>query len=127
MITDKICDLEVTRDRLKLGGGPERADKQHKSGKLTARERVTLILDRDSFQQAGLFAKHQDSFVVMGDKALLADGVVTGRGRIAGRPVHVASQDFTVAGGSAGGGPTKKTVAPQKEPQKTSAPLLSST
>ena len=102
MITDKLCDLEVNRDRLKLGGGQERADKQHKSGKLTARERVTLMLDRDSFQEAGLFAKHNGRFFGMGDKDLPADGVVTGRGRIAGRPVHVASQDFTVAGGSAG-------------------------
>ena len=82
MITDKICDLEVTRDRLKLGGGSERADRQHKSGKLTARERVTLMLDRESFQEAGLFAKHNGRFFGMGDKDLPADGVVTGRGHL---------------------------------------------
>src|ERR1022692_3641695 len=100
MTTDKIADLGTTRDRLKLGGGPERVAKQHKSGKLTARERVTLLLDRDSFQEAGLFAKLNGKFFGMGDKDLPADGVVTGRGRIGGRPVHLASQDFTVAGGA---------------------------
>ena len=85
MITDKTAELGQTRDRLKLGGGLERAAKQHKSGKLTARERVTLLLDRDSFQEAGLFAKHNGRFFGMGDKDLPADGVVTGAiSRIAG-------------------------------------------
>jgi methylmalonyl-CoA carboxyltransferase large subunit len=124
MITDKICDLEVTRDRLKLGGGPERADKQHKSGKLTARERVTLMLDRESFQEAGLFAKHNGRFFGMGDKDLPADGVVTGRGRIGGRPVHVASQDFTVAGGSAGEVHANKIADTMKASMKTGTPFV---
>jgi methylmalonyl-CoA carboxyltransferase large subunit len=124
MITDKLCDLEVNRDRLKLGGGPERADKQHKSGKLTARERVTLMLDRDSFQEAGLFAKHNGRFFGMGDKDLPADGVVTGRGRIAGRPVHVASQDFTVAGGSAGEVHANKIADTMKASMKTGTPFV---
>jgi len=124
MITDKICDLEVTRDRLKLGGGFDRADKQHKSGKLTARERVTLLLDRDSFQEAGLFAKHNGRFFGMGDKDLPADGVVTGRGRIAGRPVHVASQDFTVAGGSAGEVHANKIADTMKASMKTGTPFV---
>src|ERR1017187_8483330 len=102
MIRDKIADLGQTRAKLKLGGGSERVAKQHKSGKLTGRERVTLLLDRDSFQEAGLFAKHNGRFFGMGDKDLPPEGVATGRGRNAGRPVHVATQDFTVAGGSAG-------------------------
>src|ERR1017187_9778853 len=91
MTTDKIAELGQIRDRLKQGGGPERVSKQHKSGKLTARERVTLLLDRDSFQEAGLFAKHNAKFFGMGEKDLPADGVVTGRGRIAGRPVTTPS------------------------------------
>ena len=90
MPTDKISELLKNRERLKLGGGLERAARQHNSGKLTARERVTLLLDRDSFQEAGLFAKHSGKFFGMVDKDLPADGVVTGRGRIGGRPVHIA-------------------------------------
>src|ERR1035438_7419324 len=76
MTTDKIADLGQTRDRLKQGGGSERVAKQHKCGKLTARERVTLLLDRDSFQEAGLFAKHNARFFGMGDKDLPGDGVM---------------------------------------------------
>ena len=124
MTTDKIADLGQTRDRLKLGGGSERVAKQHKSGKLTARERVTLLLDRDSFQEAGLFAKHNGRFFGMGDKDLPADGVVTGRGRIAGRPVHVASQDFTVAGGSAGEVHANKIADTMKASMKTGTPFV---
>src|SRR5260370_21584959 len=123
MATDKISDLGQNRDRLKLGGGLERAAKQHKSGKLTARERVTLLLDRDSFQEAGLFAKHNGKFFGMADKDLPADGAVTGRGRIAGRPVHVASQDFTVAGGSAGEGHAHKNADTMKASMKTGTPF----
>ena len=124
MTTDKIADLEQTRDRLKQGGGSERVAKQHKSGKLTARERVTLLLDRDSFQEAGLFAKHNGKFFGMGDKDLPADGVVTGRGRIAGRPVHLASQDFTVAGGSAGEVHANKIADTMKASMKTGTPFV---
>src|ERR1035437_11102726 len=85
-----------------LGGGPERSAKQHAEGKLTARERLTSLLDKDSFQEMGLFAQHRATLFGMADKPLPADGVVTGSGTIEGRTVHVASQDFTVAGGSAG-------------------------
>src|ERR1039458_3702178 len=121
MTTDKTAELGQTRDRLKLGGGAERAAKQHKSGKLTARERGTLLLARDSFQEGGLFPKHNGRFFGMGDKDLPADGVVTGRGRIGGRPVHLASQDFTVAGGSAGGGPAHKNTPTTKRGVKNGA------
>ena len=124
MTTDKISDLGQTRDRLKLGGGLDRAAKQHKSGKLTARERVTLFLDRESFHEAGLFAKHNGSFFGMADKELPADGVVTGRGRIEGRPVHVASQDFTVAGGSAGEVHANKIADTMKASLKTGSPFV---
>ena len=124
MITDKIAGLGETRDRLKQGGGSDRIAKQHKSGKLTARERVTLLLDRDSFQEAGLFAKHNARFFGMGDKDLPADGVVTGRGRIEGRPVHVASQDFTVAGGSAGEVHANKIADTMKASMKTGTPFV---
>src|SRR3954452_532524 len=70
--------LELEREHLKLGGGAQRIEKQHESGKLTARERVTLLADRESFQEAGLFARHNGKFFGMNDKVLPADGVVTG-------------------------------------------------
>lgn len=124
MTTDRTADLMQCRERLKSGGGAERAAKQHSSGKLTARERVTLLLDRDSFQEVGLFAKHNGKFFGMGDKELPADGVVTGRGRIAGRPVHLASQDFTVAGGSAGEVHANKIADTMKAAMKTGTPFV---
>src|SRR5215471_371904 len=107
-----------------LGGGAQRIEKQHQSGKLTARERVTLLLDRDSFQEAGLFARHNGRFFGMGDKELPADGVVTGRARIGGRPVHLASQDFTVAGGSAGEVHANKIADTMKAAMKTGTPFV---
>src|SRR5690242_11425168 len=96
---EKLHHLERTKSHLKRGGGAQRAAKQHSSGKLTARERVDLLVDRDTFQESGLFVAHKSKFFGMADKDLPADGVVTGRGWIDGRLVHVASQDFTVAGG----------------------------
>jgi methylmalonyl-CoA carboxyltransferase 12S subunit len=98
----KIDALEQAKERLRQGGGAERANKQHSEGKLTARERLKYLLDRDSFQELGMFARHRATYFGMAEKPLPADGVVTGSGRIGGRTVHVASQDFTVAGGSAG-------------------------
>jgi methylmalonyl-CoA carboxyltransferase large subunit len=124
MPTDKISELVKNRERLKLGGGLDRAARQHNSGKLTARERVTLLLDRDSFQEAGLFAKHSGKFFGMVDKDLPADGVVTGRGRIGGRPVHLASQDFTVAGGSAGEVHANKIADTMKAAMRTGTPFV---
>jgi methylmalonyl-CoA carboxyltransferase large subunit len=99
---DNIAALQTARERARAGGGTERAAKQHKEGKLTARERLALLLDRDTFQETGLFAQHRATLFGMAEKPLPADGVVTGSGKVGGRTVHVASQDFTVAGGSAG-------------------------
>jgi methylmalonyl-CoA carboxyltransferase 12S subunit len=99
---DLVAELQKAKERLRSGGGPERAAKQHNDGKLTARERVALLLDRDTFQETGLFAQHRGTRFGMADKPLPADGVVTGSGKVGGRTVHIASQDFTVAGGSAG-------------------------
>jgi len=97
-----IASLREAKDRARAGGGAERAAKQHQEGKLTARERVAMLVDRDTFQETGLFAQHRATLFGMADKPLPADGVVTGSGKVGGRTVHIASQDFTVAGGSAG-------------------------
>jgi len=101
-IQDKVSELETKREQLELGGGKERIEKQHASGKLTARERVAKLVDKGSFEEVGLFARHRATYFGMADKDLPADGVVTGCATIDGRLVHLASQDFTVAGGAAG-------------------------
>ncbi len=74
-------------------------------GKLSARERLALLLDKKSFREAGMFAKHNGRLFGMDGKEMPADGVVTGRGRVDGRLVHVASQDFTCGGRLGGRGP----------------------
>jgi methylmalonyl-CoA carboxyltransferase large subunit len=119
-----VTGLEAKREHLMLGGGAQRIEKQHQSGKLTARERVTLLSDRDSFQEAGLFARHNARFFGLEGKVLPADGVVTGRARIQGRPVHLASQDFTVAGGSAGEVHANKIADTMKAAMKTGTPFI---
>jgi len=101
-IADKISDLRARRAEIEIGGGKERIDKQHASGKLTARERVEGLVDRGSFQEIGAFALHRATLFGMAGKKMPADGVVTGCATVDGRLVHLASQDFTVAGGAAG-------------------------
>src|SRR5215472_7774557 len=121
---EKLTELERTKNRLRSGGGPERIGKQHAAGKLTARERLDLLVDRDTFQESGLFAAHNAKFFGMAEKELPADGVVTGRAWVDGRLVHVASQDFTVAGGSAGEVHTNKIADTMKASLKTGSPFV---
>jgi methylmalonyl-CoA carboxyltransferase large subunit len=101
-IDEKLADLRARRAKIQLGGGKERIEKQHAAGKLTARERVEKLVDPRSFQEIGLFAEHRATLFGMAGKEMPADGVVTGCATIDGRLVHLASQDFTVAGGAAG-------------------------
>jgi len=101
-IGDRIAELEAKRTELELGGGKERIERQHASGALTARERVAKLVDKGSFEEIGLFARHRATYFGMADRELPADGVITGCATIDGRLVHLASQDFTVAGGAAG-------------------------
>ncbi len=98
----KLGDLRQKRAALAAGGGRQRVEKQHAAGKLTARERVERLVDRDTFQEIGLFAKHRATYFGMAEKETPADGVVTGCAMVDGRLVHLASQDFTVCGGTAG-------------------------
>jgi propionyl-CoA carboxylase beta chain len=83
-----------------LGGGQARIDSQHKKGKLTARERISLLLDENTFCEIGAFVTHRSSDFGMDKQKLLGDGVVTGYGKVNGRLIYVYSQDFTVFGGS---------------------------
>ena len=97
---DKNIDLLERRDASKLGGGEARIEKQHAQGKLTARERITLLLDEGSFNEIGQFVEHRATSFGLDKNKIPGDGVVTGYGRIHGRLVYVYSQDFTVLGGS---------------------------
>lgn len=107
-----------------MGGGQERLDRQHDAGSLSARERIGVLLDQDSFQEAGIFAKHRCTNFGMTDKEMAGDGVVTGAGSINGRLVHIASQDFTVAGGSAGEAHCTKIVQMMQSCLKTGSPFV---
>lgn len=92
--------LKDKRENSKLGGGKKRIEAQHKKGKLTARERISLLLDEDSFQEMGMYVEHRSQDFGLDKQKIPGDGVVTGYGTIHGRPVYVFSQDFTVLGGS---------------------------
>ena len=100
MSSDKIRHLRHLREKAMLGGGQVRVDEHHKRGKLTARERIGLLLDEGSFEEIGMFIHHRSRDFGLEKHRYLGDGVVTGRGTISGRPVIVYSQDFTVFGGS---------------------------
>jgi propionyl-CoA carboxylase beta chain len=95
-----LRQLEEKRDAARQGGGSRRIEAQHAKGKLTARERIDLLLDADSFEEWDMFVEHRSSDFGMGEQRIPGDGVVTGHGTINGRLVFVFSQDFTVFGGS---------------------------
>jgi methylmalonyl-CoA carboxyltransferase large subunit len=99
---DKIKSLRETKNTLQAGGGKERIEKQHQSGKMTARERIATLCEPETFQELFLFAKHRSTNFGMEKQDLAGDGVVTGIGAVDGRPVYIGSQDFTVSGGSVG-------------------------
>ncbi len=95
-----ISELEQKRDRARQGGGQNRIEGQHGKGKLTARERLEVLLDPDSFEEYDMFVEHRCNHFGMTENHVPGDGVVTGHGTINGRIVFVYSQDFTVLGGS---------------------------
>src|SRR5687767_7205956 len=95
-----LQELEKRRARARLGGGEVRIDAQHKRGKLTARERLEVLLDPGSFEEYDMFVEHRNTDFGMAEQKIPGDGVVTGHGTINGRLVFVFSQDFTVFGGA---------------------------
>ncbi|HEX9069688.1 MAG TPA: acyl-CoA carboxylase subunit beta [Ktedonobacterales bacterium] len=97
---EKLDELRRLKEQALLGGGKARIEAQHKKGKLTARERLDLLLDPGSFQELDMFATHRTSDFGLADQKVLGDGVVTGYGKVDGRLIYVFSQDFTVFGGS---------------------------
>ena len=121
---EKINKLLETKEKIELGGGERRIEKQHSSGKLTARERINLLLDKDSFIEIDAFVEHRCSNFGMEKKGAAADGVVTGYGTVDGRLVFVYAQDFTVLGGSLGEMHAAKICKVQDMAIKMGAPIV---
>jgi len=120
----RIEELRKKRAQIMQGGGKERVEKQHAAGKLTARERVHKLVDRASFQESGLFAKHRAVYFGMAEKEVPADGVITGCATVDRRTVHLASQDFTVLGGAAGEVHCSKIADTMQLALKTGSPFI---
>ncbi len=119
--------VEVVHNRRlkdRAGGGEARLQKQRDAGKMTARERVDALLDEGTFQEIGLFRRNRTVTFGMDTADMPADGVVTGTGAVLGRPVHVASQDFTVVGGSAGETHSRKVVEMMESALKCGTPFV---
>ncbi|HEX3643667.1 MAG TPA: acyl-CoA carboxylase subunit beta [Ktedonobacteraceae bacterium] len=121
---DKIAELRQLQDEAKLGGGLRRIEAQHKKGKLTARERLDLLLDPGSFNELDMFVTHRASDFGLDEQKFLGDGVVTGYGQIDGRLVYVFSQDFTVFGGSLSEAHAEKICKIMDLAMKNGAPVI---
>ena len=121
---EKKDQLSKLTDAAKLGGGQSRIEKQHAKGKLTARERVHLLLDDGSFDEIGILVTHRTKDFGMEDQIFYGDGVVTGHGTVDGRPVYVFAQDFTVFGGSLSETHAEKICKIMDLAMKTGLPLI---
>jgi propionyl-CoA carboxylase beta chain len=117
-------ELDRRRAQARLGGGERRIAAQHAKGKLTARERIALLLDEASFEEFDMFVEHRATEFGMADNRIPGDGVVTGWGTINGRVVYVFSKDFTVFGGSLSGAHAKKILKVMDQAQKIGAPVI---
>ncbi len=121
---DKITLLESKQKEAKLLGGEARIAAQHKKGKLTARERINLLMDEGSFQEMGMLVKHRAVAFGLDKQHFLGDGVVTGFGTVNGRLVYVFSQDFTIFGGSLSEAHAEKIVKIMDLAMKNGAPVI---
>jgi acetyl-CoA carboxylase carboxyltransferase component len=119
-----IQSLREHKARSRLGGGPERIEAQHKKGRLTARERLDLLLDKGSFRELDAFVQHRTHDFNLDGQKFMSDSVVTGWGTIEGRLVYVFSQDFTVFGGSLGEVHAEKICKIMDMAMKNGAPLI---
>ena len=120
----RIEQLRRTRRRLYQGGGEQRLAAQHDKGKLTARERLALLFEDDTFQESHLFMRHRCTRFGLAGTEFPGEGVVTGYGLVDGRPVYAASQDFTVAGGAVGEATARKICEVQDQALKTGDPFV---
>ena len=123
-MADIIDRLEERRESARAGGGQARIDAQHKRGKLTARERVELLMDRDSFQELDMFVEHRSTDFGMEKSHIAGDGVVTGWGTVNGRTVFTFAKDFTVFGGSLSETHAQKIIKIQDMAMRARAPIV---
>ena len=123
-MSDKTKELEDKIAEAKLGGGEKRIAAQHSKGKLTARERVNLLLDEGSFEEIGMLVKHRSKNFGLDKQVFLGDGVVTGYGTVNGRLTYVFSQDFTVLGGSLAEAHAEKICRVMDMAMKNGAPVI---
>ncbi len=121
---DILAELEERRENARLGGGQKRIDAQHARGKLTARERIELLLDEGSFEEFDMFISHRCTDFGMENNKPAGDGVITGWGTINGRQVYVFSQDFTVLGGSVSATHAQKICKIQDMAIQNGAPII---
>ena len=119
-----LKELERRRGEARQGGGPERIAAQHERGKLTARERLDVLLDEGSFEEFDMFVEHRTTEFGMAKKKVPGDGVVTGWGLIDGRPVFVFAKDFTVFGGSLSEAHAEKIQKVQDMALRNGAPII---
>lgn len=123
-MTQNLTRIEDKRCQAKLGGGIERINAQHAKGKLTARERLELLLDEGSFEEWDVFVEHRCSDFGMAAKTIPGDGVVIGHGTIFGRPLFVFSQDFTVFGGTLSEAHAEKILKVMNQAMRLGVPLI---
>ena len=121
---DILDKLEERRESARAGGGARRIEAQHKRGKLTARERVELLMDRDSFQELDMFVEHRSHDFGMEKSHIAGDGVVTGWGTVNGRSVFAFAKDFTVFGGALSETHAQKIIKIQDMAMRARAPIV---
>src|SRR5215207_9296485 len=121
---DKVSALKQKIEAAHKGGGEKRVEAQHKKGKLTARERLQILLDEGSFEEIGMLVTHRSKDFGMEKEVYLGDGVVTGYGTINGRLTYVYSQDFTVFGGSLSETQAEKIVKIMELAMQNGAPVI---
>lgn len=117
-------EFKEKKNQLKLGGGKDKIEKQHSIGKLTARERIDILLDEGSFEELDMFVKHRSTYFDLDKKQFPYDGVVTGFGTVKGKRIAIFSQDFTVQGGSLGEMHAKKIIKLQDLAMKYGIPII---
>ena len=120
----RIIKLRKTREEARLGGGPERIATQHAKGKLTARERLDILLDPFTFNELEPFISQPEDGTESASEKFLGDGVVTGYGQIDGRTVYVYAQDFTVFGGTLSEMQSKKICRVMDLAMRNGAPII---
>jgi propionyl-CoA carboxylase beta chain len=119
-----LQELERRRAEARAGGGERRVAAQHAKGKLTARERIELLVDQGTFEELDMFVEHRVTDFGMDEQKVAGDGVVTGWGEIGGRLVYIFSKDFTVFGGSLSSAHAQKIVKLQRQAMKVGAPVI---